>query len=98
MKIFAAESTTSAWSQVSQYFIKYILLRIVFELIIQILETKSNLAIHFCSTFTVDILLKIYEDYQDSDLKISAIETLSCLCKSDGAKEIISLFRKLGGP
>ena len=55
------------------------------------------LASNFYSTFTLDILLKIYEDYQDTDLKISAIETLSLLCKAEGSKEVVTLFRKLGG-
>jgi hypothetical protein len=49
----------------------------------------------------MDILLKIFEDYQDCELKLSAIDTLTQLCKGDqlyGSFEIVFLFRKLGGP
>jgi hypothetical protein len=77
-----------------------ILLRIVFELINNLLEAKPNLISHFNNTFTVDILLKIFEDYTEQELKIGALDTLQQLCKEDipDSKEIIFLFRKLGGP
>ena len=53
---------------------------------------------HFRNTFTLDILLKIFEDYHDDDLRHSAIETINQLSKGDNSNEIIFLFRKLGGP
>jgi len=31
----------------------------------------------------MDILLKIYQDYEDNALKLNAIETLGQLCKID---------------
>ena len=58
-----------------------ILLRIVFELMNSLLETKPTICQHFVNTFTVDILLKIFEDYHDTDLKISAIDTITQLSK-----------------
>lgn len=65
--------------------VKYhnVLLRIVFELILCLVEAKWSLVEHFRNLFTIDILLKIFEDYQDTELKISAIETMTQLCKSD---------------
>lgn len=77
-----------------------ILLRIVFELIICLVESKPHITQNFNNTFTVDILLKIFEDYNDQDLKNSAMETLSLLFKKNDhhSTEIILLFRKLGGP
>ena len=42
-----------------------ILLRIVFELIICLIESKPHTTQNFNNTFTVDILLKIFEDYND---------------------------------
>ena len=45
-----------------------ILLRIVMELILSLVESKPDVIKHFANTFTVDILLKIFEDYQDQDL------------------------------
>ena len=76
-----------------------ILLRIVFELMNSLLETKPTICAHFVNTFTIDILLKIFEDYHDTDLKVSAIDTISQLCKEATGQqnEIIFLFRKLGG-
>lgn len=78
-----------------------VLLRIVFELILHLVEAKWSLVEHFRNLFTIDILLKIFEDYQDTELKISAIDTMAQLCKSDqqmGSFEILFLFRKLYGP
>jgi len=77
-----------------------ILLRIVFELVLSILESKPHVIKHFNNTFTLDILLRIFEDYGDKDLRMQAIETISMLCKGDqkDTQEIILLFRKLGGP
>ena len=78
-----------------------ILLRIVFELILCLVETRPSVIKKFRNLFTMDILLKIFEDYQDSELKLSAIDCLSQLCKGDqqlGSFEIVFLFRKLGGP
>lgn len=78
-----------------------VLLRIVFELVLCLVEAKPSLVEHFRNLFTIDILLKIFEDYQDPELKLSAIETLSQLCKGDqlmGSFEILFLFRKLYGP
>jgi hypothetical protein len=74
-----------------------ILLRIVFELLLSLLESKPHIVEHFRNTFTIDILLKIFEDYHDHDLKLSAIDTINQLCKGDSSGEIIFLFRKLGG-
>lgn len=54
-----------------------VLLRIVFELILCLVEAKWALVEHFRNLFTIDILLKIFEDYQDTELKISAIETMT---------------------
>jgi len=54
-----------------------VLLRIVFELLLCLIEAKPALVEHFRNLFTIDILLKIFEDYQDTELKLSAIETLS---------------------
>jgi len=54
-----------------------VLLRIVFELLLCLIEAKPSLVEHFRNLFTIDILLKIFEDYQDTELKLSAIETLS---------------------
>jgi len=54
-----------------------ILLRIVFELLLSLLESKPHIVEHFRNTFTLDILLKIFEDYHDEDLKLSAVETIS---------------------
>lgn len=53
-----------------------ILLRIVFELTNNLLETKPSLISHFNNTFTIDILLKIFEDYSESELKIGALDTI----------------------
>lgn len=54
-----------------------ILLRIVLELILSLLESKPKVIKHFNNTFTMDILLKIFEDYNDGDLKLLACETIS---------------------
>lgn len=70
----------------------------MFELLLSLIESKPQIIKHFRNTFTVDILLKIFEDYHDDDLKQSAIETINQLCKGDTSGEIIFLFRKLGGP
>ena len=83
--------------------VKYhnILLRIVFELILSLVENRPAVVEQFRNLFTIDILLKIFEDYQDDDLKLSALETISALCKSDtlmGSYEISLLIRKLFGP
>lgn len=78
-----------------------VLLRIVFELMLSLIETKPQIISNFRNLFTMDILLKIFEDYQDTDLKLSAIDTLGQLCKADqtaGSIELLFLFRKLGGP
>ena len=40
-----------------------ILLRIVFELILCLVETKPSVIEQFRNLFTMDILLKIFEDY-----------------------------------
>jgi hypothetical protein len=77
-----------------------VLLRIVFELINVLLETTPQISIHFLSTFTIDILLKIFEDYGETELKISALDCLSNLCKEDNPNSVDAIFllRKLGGP
>jgi hypothetical protein len=54
-----------------------ILLRIVFELILSLVESRPQVIPQYRNLFTMDILLKIFEDYQDSELKLSAIDTLS---------------------
>ena len=69
----------------------------MFELLLSLLESKPHIVEHFRNTFTLDILLKIFEDYHDEDLKLSAVDTISQLCKQDSTGEIIFLFRKLGG-
>jgi hypothetical protein len=73
----------------------------VFELLLSLVESRPNIIEEFRNVFTMDILLKIFEDYQDGELKLSAIDTLSQLCKGDqasGSFEILILFRRLGGP
>ena len=70
----------------------------MFELILSLLENRPTVVEQFRNLFTVDILLKIFEDYQDSDLKSAALETLSQMAKADqlmGSMEIIFLLRKL---
>ena len=42
-----------------------------------LVETKPIISQHFVNTFTIDILLKIFEDYHDVDLKVSAIDTIT---------------------
>ena len=40
-----------------------ILLRIVFELLITLIDSNPQIHTHFINTFTIDMLLKIFEDY-----------------------------------
>jgi len=53
------------------------LLRIVFELVLILIESRPSAIEHFRNLFTMDILLKIFEDYEDKDLKQQAIDILS---------------------
>jgi len=48
---------------------------------LSIIDEKPQVVKHFNNTFTVDILLKIFEDYGDNDLRLQAIDTISQLCK-----------------
>jgi hypothetical protein len=72
----------------------------VFELINNLVETTPSLTKHFVNTFTLDILLKIFENYGENELKVSALEIILQLCKENNAetREIIFIFKKLGGP
>jgi len=65
--------------------VKYhnVLLRIVFELILALIESCPPVIKHFRNPFIVDILLKIFEDYEDRNLKIHAIDTIDQLAKAD---------------
>ncbi len=78
-----------------------VLLRIVFELILALIESSPAVIQHFRNNFIMDILLKIFEDYEDRNLKIHAIDTLDQLVKADqflGSQEVLLLFRRMDGP
>jgi hypothetical protein len=50
---------------------------------LSLLESRPNIIEHYRNLFTMDILLKIYIDYEDMELKISAIDTLGQMFKGD---------------
>ena len=50
---------------------------------LSLIESRPMIIEEFRNVFTMDILLKIFEDYQDGELKLSAIDTLAQLCKGD---------------
>lgn len=59
--------------------VKYhnVLLRIVFELVLSIIESRAQIVEQFRNLFTVDIIIKIFEDYEDANLKIASLDMLA---------------------